>query len=167
MSRTCGLISRAANSRTLSRKRASSSVSRVSGAGVPGFSTARECYHSEVMTKGRRCLAYCVLAAAFAAPLTLAVNAQDAPAQQPPSAPAPAAPASPEQTPIFRADINFVRVDVIVTDRQGNPVHDLKQEDFEVTEDGKPQSIQTFKLVNVSEDTGVGNDPPREIRNVI
>ena len=25
---------------------------------------------------------------------------------------------------------------------------------------GKPQSIQTFKLVNVSEDTGVGSDPP-------
>ena len=37
-----------------------------------------------------------------------------------------------------------------------------KQEDFEVTEDGKPQSIQTFKLVNVSEDAGVGSDPPRE-----
>jgi VWFA-related protein len=46
-------------------------------------------------------------------------------------------------------------------------VHDLRQEDFEVTEDGKPQSIQTFKLINVSEDTGVGTDPPREVRNVI
>jgi hypothetical protein len=43
----------------------------------------------------------------------------------------------------------------------------LKAEDFEVTEDGKPQSIQTFKLINVSEDTGVGNDPPREVRNPI
>jgi VWFA-related protein len=116
------------------------------------------------MTKGRRRLAYCVLAAALAAPLALGVNAQDKPAQQP--APAPTVPPS-EQLPIFRADINFVRVDVIVQDRQGNPVHDLKQEDFEVTEDGKPQSIQTFKLINVSEDTGVGTDPPREIRNQI
>ena len=119
------------------------------------------------MTKGRRCLAYGVLAAALAAPLALGVRAQDAPPQQPAPAPAPAAPASPEQTPIFRADINFVRVDVIVTDRQGNPVHDLKQEDFEVTEDGKPQSIQTFKLINVTEDTGLGADPPREVRNQI
>ena len=120
------------------------------------------------MTKGRPRLAYLALAAALAAPLALGVNAQDKPAQQP--APPPAAPAAPAEqapTPIFRTDLNFVRVDVIVTDRQGNPVHDLKQEDFEVTEDGKPQSIQTFKLVNVSEDTGVGNDPPREIRNAI
>jgi VWFA-related protein len=115
------------------------------------------------MTKGRLRLACCVLAAALAAPLALGVNAQDAPAQQP--APPPAPPA--DQTPIFRADINFVRVDVIVNDRQGNPVHDLRQEDFEVSEDGKPQSIQTFKLINVSEDTGVGTDPPREVRNVI
>jgi VWFA-related protein len=119
------------------------------------------------MTKGRRCLAYGVLAAALAAPPALGVRAQDAPAQQPAPAPTPAAPASPEQIPIFRADINFVRVDVIVTDRQGNPVHDLKQEDFEVTEDGKAQSIQTFKLINVTEDTGLGADPPREVRNQI
>ena len=69
----------------------------------------------------------------------------------------PAAPAQPEQPiPIFRADINFVRVDVIVSDRQGNPVHDLTQEDFEVTEDGKPQVIQTFKLINITENAGVG-----------
>ncbi len=122
------------------------------------------------MTKGRLRLAYSVLAAVLAAPLALGVKAQDAqgpppaPAQQP--APAPAAPAD-QPTPVFRSDINFVRVDVIVTDRQGNPVHDLKQEDFEVTEDGKPQAIQTFKLINVSDDTGVGTDPPREVRNPI
>ena len=122
------------------------------------------------MSKGRVRLAYSLLAAVLAAPLALGVKAQDAqapppaPAQQP--APAPAAPAD-QQTPVFRSDINFVRVDVIVTDRQGNPVHDLKQEDFEVTEDGKPQAIQTFKLINVSEDTGVGTDPPREVRNPI
>jgi VWFA-related protein len=115
------------------------------------------------MSKGRLCLAYGVLAAALAAPLALGVHAQDPPAQQP--APPPAAPA--EQVPVFRSDINFVRVDVIVNDRQGNPVHDLTQEDFEVTEDGKPQTIQTFKLINVSEDTGIGSDPPREVRNAI
>ena len=119
------------------------------------------------MSKGRLRLAYSMLAAVLAAPLALAVNAQQgAPAQQ--ASPPPAAPPAPaDQTPVFRSDINFVRVDVIVSDRQGNPVGDLKAEDFEVTEDGKPQSIQTFKLVNVSEDTGVGNDPPREVRNPI
>lgn len=109
-------------------------------------------------------LGYGVIAAALAAPMALAVRAQDAPA---PQTPPPVPPAQAEQVPTFRADINFVRVDVIVTDRQGNPVHDLRQEDFEVTEDGKPQAIQTFKLVNVSENAGIGSDPPREVRNVI
>jgi VWFA-related protein len=115
------------------------------------------------MSKGRLRLAYSVLAAVLAAPLALGVKAQDAPAQPPASPP----PAQADQTPIFRTDLNFVRVDVIVSDRQGNPVHDLKQEDFEVAEDGKPQAIQTFKLINVSEDTGIGTDPPREVRNAI
>src|SRR6188474_3011798 len=39
--------------------------------------------------------------------------------------------------PVFRAGVNFVRVDVIVTDKSGKPVGDLKVEDFEVTEAGK------------------------------
>jgi VWFA-related protein len=50
---------------------------------------------------------------------------------------------------VFRAGINFVRVDVIVTDKTGNPVADLKQTDFEVTEDGKPQTVETFRLIKV------------------
>ena len=120
------------------------------------------------MSKVRRRLAYGVMAAVLAAPMTFAVKAQDTPAGQAP-APPPAAPPAQPQTdqPTFRTDINFVRVDVIVSDKQGNPIHDLRQQDFEVTEDGKPQSIQTFKLINVSENAGVGSDPPREVRNVI
>ncbi|HJU42605.1 MAG TPA: VWA domain-containing protein [Vicinamibacterales bacterium] len=57
-------------------------------------------------------------------------------------------PAQPEQ-PVFRTGINTVRVDVIVTDRQGNPVTDLKLEDFEILEDGKPQKAETFRLVRI------------------
>jgi len=116
------------------------------------------------MNKARLRLGYGVMAAVLAVPMALAVRAQNAPA---PQAPAPDPPAQAEQTPTFRTDINFVRVDVIVNDKQGNPVQDLRQEDFEVTEDGKPQTIQTFKLINVTENAGVGSDPPREIRNLI
>jgi VWFA-related protein len=66
------------------------------------------------------------------------------------SAGAPQTPASPDaQQPVFRAGINTVRVDVIVTDRQGNPVTDLTLEDFEITEDGKPQKAETFRLVKI------------------
>src|SRR5262245_43332378 len=61
--------------------------------------------------------------------------------QQPPNQP----PAGQPQPPVFRAGINFVRVDVIVTDNKtGQPVDNLKDADFEVTEDGKPQSIESF-----------------------
>lgn len=38
-----------------------------------------------------------------------------------------------------------VLVDVIVTDKNGVPIPDLKQADFSVTEDGKPQAITFFE----------------------
>ena len=56
-----------------------------------------------------------------------------------------------EQPPVFRTGINFVRVDVIVTGWDGSPMADLQPEDFEILEDGVPQSIETFRLVRVSE----------------
>jgi VWFA-related protein len=103
------------------------------------------------------------LAAALAAPMALGLRAQNAPAQ--PQQPPPPEPAG--QAPVFRSDINVVRVDVIVTDKQGNPVHDLKPEDFEVTEDGKPQVIQTFKLINIAENSDAVPETPRAVRNAI
>ncbi|HVG86833.1 MAG TPA: VWA domain-containing protein [Vicinamibacterales bacterium] len=90
--------------------------------------------------------------------LVLITSAQEpAPPQAkptpPPDAQTPASPPSPADAaagqPVFRAGINFVRVDVIVTDKQGNPLTDLTQADFEVFEDGKPQTVETFKLVKV------------------
>ena len=68
--------------------------------------------------------------------------------------------------PVFRTGINFVRVDVIVSDKNGANVADLKQSDFEVTEDGKPQSIENFKFIKL--DGGVSSavveGAPRSIR---
>jgi VWFA-related protein len=64
---------------------------------------------------------------------------QQAP-QQPPSDPGRA---------VFRAEIDYVEVDAFVVDAQNNPVSDLKTEDFEIFEDGKPQKISTFSLVNI------------------
>jgi VWFA-related protein len=69
------------------------------------------------------------------------------------------------QQPTFRAGVNFVRVDVIVTDRNGSPVNSLTQADFEVQEDGKPQKIETFKLVEITGVPQPGEELPREIRS--
>ena len=75
------------------------------------------------------------------------------PAQTPPQTQPPAGtPAPPPQTqkperstqgPI-RTGINYVRVDAIVTDKQGNPVLDLKPEEFLISEDNKAQKIESF-----------------------
>lgn len=78
--------------------------------------------------------------------------------QQPPAQPAG------DQQPIFRGGINFVRVDVIATDRDGNPVVDLGQNDFDVLEDGKPQQVQSFKLVRLPTTPVPGAPPPSQIR---
>jgi VWFA-related protein len=81
------------------------------------------------------------------------------------SQPAPAQPqAPPDQQPTFRAGINFVRVDVIVSDRDGKPVVDLGQNDFEVLEDGKPQPVQSFRFVQMPTTPAPGAEAPRSIR---
>ncbi len=53
------------------------------------------------------------------------------------------------QPPTFRAQVNVVQVDAVVLDKQGNFVPDLRQEDFEVLEDGKPQRLASTLTVNV------------------
>src|SRR5262245_20970282 len=83
----------------------------------------------------------------------------------PPPPPDAQSPQPTPQTPIFRAGINFVRVDVIVTDRAGNPVNDLKPGDFEITEQNRLQKVETFKLISL--DGGLIDStttPPRQIR---
>ncbi|HZT78488.1 MAG TPA: VWA domain-containing protein [Vicinamibacterales bacterium] len=67
--------------------------------------------------------------------------------QQPP-------PAAQPQTPTFRVQVDYVEVDVVVTDRNGNLVRDLKKEDFQVFEDGKAQTISTFTHVDIPIERG-------------
>jgi VWFA-related protein len=56
----------------------------------------------------------------------------------------------PQQPPItFRAEVNYVEVDARVLDQAGKFVTDLKPADFQVLEDGKPQQITAFSLVNI------------------
>jgi VWFA-related protein len=90
---------------------------------------------------------------------------QSQPAPAPPADQQPTAEPTPSQ-PTFRGGINFVRVDVIASARDGTVIGDLKPEDFEVTEDGKPQKIETFRFIEL--DGGLLQDPnapkPRQIR---
>ena len=41
-------------------------------------------------------------------------------------------------------EVRVANVDVVVTDRTGHPVHGLTKDDFEILENGKPQTITNF-----------------------
>ena len=41
-------------------------------------------------------------------------------------------------------------MDVVVTDKKGNAIRGLKQEDLTVTEDGVPQTIVSFEAVRAA-----------------
>src|SRR5215831_665181 len=53
------------------------------------------------------------------------------------------------QSPTFRVHVEAVELDASVTDARGNAITDLKVADFEVLEDGRPQSISSLVLVRV------------------
>ena len=57
----------------------------------------------------------------------------------------------PRPTPgvTFQVEVNYVDVDVVVTDEQRQFVTGLTRDDFEVFEDGRPQKIDTFSLVDI------------------
>jgi VWFA-related protein len=58
-------------------------------------------------------------------------------------------PASQPQTPTFKVEVEFVEVDVRVTDSNGNFVRDLTKDDFQLLEDGNPQTVAAFSLVDI------------------
>ncbi len=49
----------------------------------------------------------------------------------------------------FRVEVNYVEVDAVVVDARGEFVPDLRQADFQLLEDGRPQAIKSFGLVRI------------------
>ncbi len=73
------------------------------------------------------------LVAVVAAAAISVLHAQDAPK-----------PGSSGQT--FKSSTRLIQVSVVVQDGRRRPVADLKAEDFEITEDGKPQPVSVFSV---------------------
>ena len=71
--------------------------------------------------------------------LTLGLSAQ-APPQNP------AEMATREEPATFKARVNLVLVPVVVRDRQGHALGNLKQEDFQLFDKGKPQVVTKFSI---------------------
>ena len=93
--------------------------------------------------------------AAHQEPATSPKGASQATQQPPPAQNPPAGqPQQGQQPPVFRGEIDVIRLDVSVLDKDRHPVRGLTADDFTVLEDGKPQ-----RLVAVSEVEAATNDP--------
>ena len=53
----------------------------------------------------------------------------------------------PQASQPYASTTTAILVDVVVRDRRGRPVLDLKAEDFEVLEDGVRQTVGSFSVV--------------------
>jgi VWFA-related protein len=51
--------------------------------------------------------------------------------------------------PTFKTEVEYVEVDALVTDERGRPVRGLQKDDFQIFEDGKPQKIAAFSMVDI------------------
>lgn len=60
---------------------------------------------------------------------------------------------------VIRVDTKLVQVDAVVVDKNGKLVTDLKAEDFEVLQDGKPQKIDFFSFIKGNVVAAKGSAP--------
>jgi VWFA-related protein len=77
-------------------------------------------------------------------------TSSSAPSQPQLSSPAPVTPSSKAEAqssaPLIELSVNRVLVPVVVRDKQGRPVGDLKKEDFQVFDEGKPRPVFAFNV---------------------
>lgn len=96
-------------------------------------------------------------------------------AAQPQTAPAP--PAAEPGQPVIRTTVQEVLLDLIVRDRKGRLVRDLKPEEIEVFDQNSRQKLTGFRLITGTEAAGLGSrlpsaegpkefDPMRQVRLV-
>ncbi len=70
-------------------------------------------------------------------------------------------PAPPAQPQVFseQVEVNVVNLDVYVADAKGHPITDLKREDFQVLEDGKPVEVTNFYTLASGDSAGAKAAP--------
>src|SRR4029078_13363771 len=84
-----------------------------------------------------------LLAFSFALTRDSVVRAKPLPTPTPSPTPS-VAPTIKEDEGVLKIDTELVNLNVRVVDRNGRPVNDLKQSDFNVFEEGSPQRIEFF-----------------------
>jgi VWFA-related protein len=81
-----------------------------------------------------------------------------------PLVPAKSNPSLPPAT--FKASAQAVVVDVVVTDAKGHPIKGLRQQDFQLEEDGKPQSLHYFREFGEAKAAPIAPPPAKPSPNV-
>jgi VWFA-related protein len=56
-----------------------------------------------------------------------------------------------QRPPVFKSRVDLLQLDVTVLDRDGKPVRGLTKDDFLVSEDKKPQTVEAFTAVDIPE----------------
>jgi VWFA-related protein len=69
-----------------------------------------------------------------------------------------------QRAPPFRSETELVTVDVVVADKHGEPVGDLKVEDFVIAEEGRRQRVQFFQPVTTGGRSRDDRPPQRAYR---
>jgi len=88
------------------------------------------------------------------------------PSTPPPPKPAEQKPAEPPKDPaavdVVKITTNLVQIDAVVTDRNGRHITDLRPDEVEMIEDGKPQKITDFSYVKIGRPAEVAAKPTEE-----
>lgn len=126
---------------------------------VPGRHFGFSTYYSKAGWFMRLCRHAAIVAVA------LAISSA-APAQQPrPEPKATSAQSLPNQGTI-KAKVRMVLLDVVATDSKGQPVRGLRQEDFSVFEEEKPQQVTSFEFHTPASDSARRNAKPLDLPNL-
>ncbi|HEY0080068.1 MAG TPA: VWA domain-containing protein [Pyrinomonadaceae bacterium] len=107
---------------------------------------------------GLSLLFVCLLLCAPFAPFCKAQQTTPVPSAPPQSSSGATQPAqASDDDEVVRITSNLVQIDAVVTDRNGVQVTDLRPEEIEIFEDGRPQKITNFSYV--SNETGMRAEP--------
>jgi len=87
-------------------------------------------------------------------------------AQAPPDSPKPDSPKKGQWVPVFPSEVELITVDAAVLDRDGHPVAGLGQDDFTLTEDGRPVEIARFEAFVLAPATTPPAEPSAVATNV-
>lgn len=73
--------------------------------------------------------------------------------QNPTQKPAPPPPAEPDDVDVVKITTNLVQIDAVVTNSNGTHVTDLRADEVEMLENGKPQKITDFSYIKIARRT--------------